>query len=105
MKENRGPLLNGVGDMVTKAMETDELLNGFFTPVFNDKGSYLCPETRGKIRSKKDLCLWEEEQVRRDLNNPNVYKSMDRDGMYLKVLREMRDAFARPSLIIFERSQ
>ena len=66
-RENMGLLLNGEGEQATNDMEKTEVLNAFFASVFTGKMSLQecqIPEISGKVRSKEDLHLMEEDQVR-----------------------------------------
>lgn len=68
-KENQGNyglLLNEARALVRHDMEEAEVLNAIFTSVFSSKTCLLkfeSPETKGKVWSKEDLSLLEEDQV------------------------------------------
>ncbi|GAB0185935.1 mitochondrial enolase superfamily member 1 [Grus japonensis] len=82
-RENVGPLLNEMGDLVTLNMEKAELLNAFFASVFTSKTELQesqVPENRGKGWSKQVVPLVEEDQVRGYLSK--LDKSMGPDGMH-----------------------
>ncbi|GAB0177985.1 mitochondrial enolase superfamily member 1 [Grus japonensis] len=110
-RENVGPLLNGVGDMVIRDMKKVELhtgktevLNAFFTlgstvEICSQKSQ--ASETSGKVWSKEDVPL-EEDQVREHLNNLDVHKSLGPDEMYPRLLRELVHVTVRPLSIIYE---
>ncbi|KAK4807033.1 hypothetical protein QYF61_000362 [Mycteria americana] len=73
--ENVGPLLNEIGDLVTQDMEKAEVLNAAFASVFTSKTSLQesqAPEARGKVWSKEDVPLVEEDLVREYLSKPDV---------------------------------
>ena len=55
---NVGPLLNGIGVLVTKDRGKVKVLNAFFALVFTGKSSLQesqAPEAYGKVWSKEDL--------------------------------------------------
>jgi len=86
-------------------MEKAEVLNAFFVPVFTSQTrlqEWHAPEARG--RSKEDVTLLEEDQVRGYVNNLDIYKSMGPDGVHLELLREHDDVITKPLFIIFGRS-
>ncbi|KAK4827986.1 hypothetical protein QYF61_022688 [Mycteria americana] len=63
-RENEGLLLNGAGNVVTNDIKK---AMAFFAPVFTGKMSLQecqIPEINGKVQSKEDLHLMEEDQVR-----------------------------------------
>ncbi|KAK4806831.1 hypothetical protein QYF61_005627 [Mycteria americana] len=60
-RENVGPLLNEMGDLVTQDMEKAEVLNVSFASVFTSKTGLQesqVPEPRGKVWSKEDVPNW-----------------------------------------------
>jgi len=80
-------------------MEKFEVLNILFASVFTSKISLQetqVPETKGKVCSKEDVPLVEEDEVRQYLSNLDIHKSMGPDGMNPQVLREVADVIARP---------
>ena len=57
-RENMGPLLSEMGDLVTQDMEKAEVLNAFLAPVFPSKTSlqeFQVPETRERL--KQSTCI------------------------------------------------
>lgn len=59
-------------------------------------------EAQGKVWSKDDVPLMEEDQVRKYLRKLPTDKSMNPDGMHTKALRELADVITRPLPIIFD---
>lgn len=56
--------MNGGGELVTNDMEKTEVLNAFFTSVFNSKTCLQesqAPEIRGNLWSKEDIPLMKED--------------------------------------------
>lgn len=75
-------LLNESEVLTTQDWETDEVLNAFFTSVFTSKSSlhkFKDLGIRGKVWSKEDLLLLEEDQVRDYLSKLDILKSMGPD--------------------------
>lgn len=62
-KENVGPLLSGVDDLVTPDADGHEVLNASFVSLFTRKVSQA-PELRDKVQGREDLQMVEENQVR-----------------------------------------
>ncbi|KAK4828527.1 hypothetical protein QYF61_026949 [Mycteria americana] len=68
-RENVGPLLKRAGNLVTQDME--KVLDPFFASIFTSKPGLQesqAPETTGKVWSKKDLPMVEEDQDREYLS-------------------------------------
>lgn len=65
-----------MGDLVAQDMEKAEVLNIFFISVFTSKTNLPeshIPDTKEKGRSKEDVPLMEEEQVREYLSKLDIY--------------------------------
>lgn len=80
MRENVGPLLHGVGDLVKKDMEKAEILHAFFASVINGK-----------------ICLQESQGPE---NNRKIWSKVS--TLCKEALRELINITVRPLLIIFE---
>lgn len=77
-------------ELVTKDMQKAEVLNAFFSLVFTVKTGFQesqVPVTSGKVQSKEDLPLVEEDQVREQLNKMDIHKAMGPSGIHSWVLR------------------
>lgn len=75
--------------LLTNEMEVN-VLSAFFASVFASKTSLQecqLSETKGKVQSKEDLPLMEENHVREHLNELYVRKSMGIDRLHPKMLR------------------
>lgn len=82
IKDNVVLLLNESEVLTTQDWETDEVLNAFFISVFTSKSSlqkFKDLGTKGKVWSKEDLLLVEEDQVRDYLSKLDILKSMGPD--------------------------
>lgn len=94
-------LLNGAGDLVTGDMEKDKIFNAFFASDFTVKNCLQesqISETTGKVWSKEDLSLGQEDLVREHLNRLDIHKSMGP-----QVLRQLADVTVRQLSTVFER--
>lgn len=64
-------------------MKKASVLNAFFTLVFTGETGIQqsqTPKKRGKVWSKEDSPLVEEEQVREHLDRPDIHKTMGMMG-------------------------
>lgn len=84
-------------------MEDREVLSAFFTLIFTDK-ELQNPETWGKVWSKAELHLLEEDLVKEYLNNlDNNTNPWNLMGYSQEVLRELSHVPASSPFIICER--
>jgi len=101
-----GPLRKEAGDLVTRDVEKDEVLNDFFASVFNRKcSSHTAQVAEGKggdWENEEPLTVGEDE-VQDCLRNLKVHNSMELDEMHLRVLKELADEVAKPLSIVLER--
>lgn len=84
--------------------DMEKVLSGFFTCSGLMHLQTKVPYTSGKIWSKQDFDLLEEDWVMEHLNRPDVYMWAGAHRRYSQVVRELADVIARPLLIIFETS-
>ncbi|GAB0193858.1 mitochondrial enolase superfamily member 1 [Grus japonensis] len=106
-RKNVGQLLNEVRDLVTQNMEKAEVLHAAFASICTSKTSFpesQVPETSGRVWSKEDIPLVEEDQVREYLRKLAVHKSVGPDGTHSQALKELADVIARPLSVIFDPS-
>lgn len=78
-------MLNRAGALVAKDMEKDMIFKVFFTLVFTGKNCLQesqAPEIGGKVYSKEDLPLEDENQVRELLNKLDKPNSMGPNGIH-----------------------
>jgi len=88
-------------------MEEAEVLNDFFASVFTGVcSSYTAQVTGGEGRDWEngEVPIVGEDQVRDQLRNLKVHRSMGSDEMHLWVLRELVHEVAKLLSIIYEKS-
>lgn len=80
--KNVGPLLNGVENLVTKDAKQAEVLGVFFASVFTCLQEPQACETRGKVWSREDLPMLEEDQTMQCLDKPDIHKFRGPNGVH-----------------------
>ena len=95
--------------MTTEVKEKAEVLNAFFTSVFNSRISYrqgtLRPDLEVPCDSGRESPpVIQEETVRDQLLHLECHKSMGPDGLHLRVLRELAEVIAKPLSTIYQHS-
>ncbi|CAM4553989.1 unnamed protein product [Caretta caretta] len=103
-KESVGPLLNEGGNLVTEDVEKANVLNAFFASVFTNKVSSQTAALGNTAWGVGGQPSVEKEVVRDYLEKLDMHKSMGRDALHPRVLKELADVIAEPLAIIFENS-
>uniref|UniRef100_A0A8D0F006 Reverse transcriptase domain-containing protein n=1 Tax=Strix occidentalis caurina TaxID=311401 RepID=A0A8D0F006_STROC len=105
-RESIHPLLDARGNMVTSDEEKAEVLNAFFTSVFNNKTSCI----EGIQAPQPEDGDWEndppaiQETVSDLLHHIDTHKSMGPDGIHPRVLKELAGVLAKLLPIIYQQS-
>jgi len=103
-RENVGPLWKERGDLGTQDME---VLNKFFASVFTNKCSShtaQVSDSKGRDWENEEPPTAGDNQIQDHLRNLKVHKSMVRDEVPLRVLRELADEVAKLLSIVFEKT-
>ncbi|KAK4816829.1 hypothetical protein QYF61_023893 [Mycteria americana] len=107
-KENLHPLLDAGGNIVTENEEKAEVLNAFFTSVFNSKTSCSLgtqpPELEDRDGEQKEVCIIQGEVVSDLLHHLDTHKSMGLGGIHPKALRELAEVLTKPLSILYQQS-
>ncbi|CAM5119753.1 unnamed protein product [Natator depressus] len=104
VKESVGPLLNGVGNLVTEDVEKANVLNAFFASVFTNKVSFQTTALGSTTWGGGDQPSVEKEVVQDYLEKLDEHKSMGPDVLHPRVLKELAEVTVEPLAIIFENS-
>ncbi|PKU46175.1 rna-directed dna polymerase from mobile element jockey-like [Limosa lapponica baueri] len=108
VKENLHPLLDAGGNIATKDEEKAEILNAFFTSVFNSRTSYpqgvQTPGLEDKDGEQNNPPIIQEEVVNDLLMHLDTHKSMRLDEIHPRVLRELAGELTKPLSIIYQQS-
>ena len=78
------------GDLITKEMEKDRVLNAFFSSVFISKTSLQAPEIRHKVCSKEDLPSVEEFADDTNWEMLLTYQMVAQRGCVVSVLGDIQ---------------
>jgi len=101
-------LLDARGNIAHKEEEKADVLNDFFTSVFNSQTSYSQgsqpPVLEDKEGEQNKPPIIQEEAVNDLLCHLDTYKSMAPDGIHPKVLRELTEELDNPLSIIYQQS-
>lgn len=106
-KENLHFLAAG-GNIMTKNKVKVEVLNAFFTSVFNSKT--ICPqctqhhELEDRYGEQKETPISQEKIVSDLLHHLDTYKSMELDGIHPRILTELAEVLTKPLSIIYQQS-
>jgi len=101
-KENLHPLLDGGGNIVTKA----EVLNAFFALVFNSKTSCSLDTQPPDLedREQNEALIIQGEMASNLLHHLDTHKPMGTHGIHPRVLRELAEVLTKPLSIIYQQS-
>ena len=105
-KENLRSLLDEAGNVTTEDTERADVLNAFFTSVFQSQTSYPQVSPRSDLvalagEQTKPPTI-QEETVRDLLLQLDCHKSMGPDEIHPRVLRELAEEIAEPLSIIYQ---
>lgn len=103
IRESVGALLKQTGVLVMEDTVKVELVNAFFAFLFTTEAvlqQSQTSEVREEGFRKEDLPLVIEGSVRGQLGRFSTHKSMDSNGMFPWMLRELADTVAKPFSII-----
>ncbi|KAK4806811.1 hypothetical protein QYF61_005607 [Mycteria americana] len=102
-REDRGPLLNRAGKLVTNNADKAEILSTFFASVFTGIAGPQITGSSSYDSTCVDPPVAEEGLVCGLLQGLDPHKSTGLDGIHPGVLREVADIVARPLSIISEK--
>jgi len=92
-------------NIATKDEENAEVLNKFFSSVFNSQTCYsqgIKPaELEDRVREQNKPPVIQEEAADNLLHHLDTHKSMGLDGIYLRVQREMAENLDKPLSTIY----
>jgi len=101
-------LLDERGNIVNKDEEKAEILNAFFTSVFNSQTGYLQgsqpPVLEDREGEWNKSPLTQEEEVNDLPCHLDTYKSMRPDGIHPRLLRELVEELAESLSITYQQS-
>lgn len=92
----------GVQIVVSNDLDKANVLSEYFSSVFNTDTSEILPPCNVKCSTIMDYITIDIEDVKKRLNNLNVYKSYGPDMLHPKILKELQNEIALPLKLIFE---
>ena len=92
----------GVHTVVSNDLDKANVLSEYFSSVFNTDTSEVFPPCDVKCSTVMDNITIDIEDVKKRLNNLNVYKSYRPDMLHTKILKELQNEIALRLKLIFE---
>ena len=106
LKSTIGPLLSADGEIVTDERETADILNDYFASVFTveeDRGEEATPYQM-TVAAQLFFVDITEEDVMGVIDKLKICKSPGPDKIYLRILKEVKEAICKPLCAIFNLS-
>lgn len=93
---------NGVETVVSNDLDKANVLSNYFSSVFNTDSCEELPPCDVTCSTEMDNITIDVEDIKKRLNNLNVYKSYGPDMLHPRILKELKNEIALPLKLIFE---